>query len=178
MSTWPLKNKQEKIPQKNQGGAFWEDRGDRHHCGIDLYSEAGKEVFAIETGTVVETGLMTSPEFIHYWNNTYFIIIQNNDGNYWKYGEMEELFVKTGDMVSEGQKVGEVGMVLDSEKINENSPYYIQKLKGKNPSMLHLELFSHDPIVRNEKYLGGNWFSEKKPLQLLDPTEVLGKILK
>ncbi|MBN2281774.1 MAG: M23 family metallopeptidase [Candidatus Marinimicrobia bacterium] len=176
MPSWPLKNKQKEIPTNNHPGSFWEDRGDRHHCGIDLYSDVESDVFAIEPGIVIETGLMTSPEWIHYWNHTYFVIIKNDHGNYWKYGELKEIYVKSGENISEGQKIGKVGLVLDSEKINETSPAYIQKLKGKNPSMLHLELYSYEPISRHEKYLGGNWFSDEMPDQLLDPTEKLASI--
>jgi len=178
MPIWPLKEKQNKLPTENEAGSFWEDRGDRHHCGIDLYSEVSNDVFAIESGKVIEVGLTTSPELIHYWNSTYFVIIQNTTGNYWKYGEMNEVSVRVGDEVNEGQKVGTVGLVLNSDEINETSPKYIQKLKGKNPSMLHLELFSNNPIARHEKYLGGNWFDDEKPGQLLDPTKVLDEILK
>lgn len=176
MPTWPLKNRQPQLPSSTRAGSFWEDRQDRRHCGIDLYADQGADVMAIEPGEVVDTGIMTAPELIHYWNITHYIIVKNSDGTFWKYGEMEKIFVKTGDSIGEGQLIGRVGLVLNASRINENSPLYIQKLKDKNPSMLHLELFSDHPIGTHEKYLGGNWFDQERPKNLLDPTERLLKI--
>ena len=84
---------------------------------------------------------------------------------------------KKGDKIKAGQLIGKVGLVLNSKKINKTSPDYIQKLKNKNPSMLHLELYSNNPIKSHDNYLGGNWFGDKKPNNLLDPTEYLKSIL-
>ncbi len=176
MPTWPLKTRQSTLPTTNTPGSFWEDRKDRRHCGIDLYAEQGADVMAIESGKVIATGIMTAPEFIHYWNVTHYVIIKNQDGTFWKYGEMEEIFVKKGELITEGQLLGQVGLVLNSSKINEDSPLYIQKLKHKNPSMLHLELFSSNPIAEHKKYLGGNWFEKQRPKNLLDPAIKLQKI--
>ncbi len=177
MAVWPLESKTIKIPQKNEPGSFWENRGDRFHCGIDLYSKAGENIYAIEKGTVVEIGIMTSPQMLDYWNVTWYLIMKNENGSYWKYGEMGKINVKTGDSISQGERIGVVGLVLKSDQINENSPLYIQKLKYNNTSMLHLELFMDNPITKHEKYLGGNWFSSQKPDQLLDPTIVLKQLV-
>ncbi|MFP4548947.1 MAG: M23 family metallopeptidase [Fidelibacterota bacterium] len=176
MPRWPLKTRQSQLPTPKSAGSFWEDRKDRRHCGIDLYAEQGADVLAIEAGEVVDTGIMTAPEFIHYWNITHYVIVKNSDGTFWKYGEMEDIFVKKGEIISEGQLIGKVGLVLNTSKINESSPLYIQKLKHKNPSMLHLELFSDNPIGAHEKYLGGNWFEQARPKNLLDPADRLMKI--
>lgn len=177
MPVWPLKNKQKKLPEQNEAGVFWEDRGDRYHCGTDLYAPHGAEVFAIEKGRVVESDIMTSPEMIPYWNITYYVIVENEDGSFWKYGEMDKIFVKAGDIINEGELLGNVGLVLNSDKIDDTSPHYIQKLKYKNPSMLHLELFSDNPIRKDRNYLGGNWFNDQKPQHLLNPASILEKLL-
>ena len=166
-----------KIPQKREAGSFWEDRGDRFHCGIDLYAPENTEVHSIEEGIVTETGLMTSPEILPYWNPTYYVIIKNNSEIFCKYGELAECTVQKGEQIGSGQLIGYVGMVLNCAKIDESSPPYIRKLKNKNPSMLHFELWENKPITSHRNYLGGNWFSEEKPENLIDPTEYLASIM-
>lgn len=42
--------------------------------------------------------------------------------------------------------------------------------------MLHFELYKSPPAETND-YLGGNWFGEMKPQDLLDPTDYLRSIL-
>jgi hypothetical protein len=64
-------------------------------------------------------------------------------------------------------------MVLNSTKIDEFCPLYIQKLKDKNPDMLHFELWKNQPITTHRNYLGGNWFTEERPENLMNPTEYL-----
>lgn len=64
----------------------------------------------------METGLMTSPEILPYWNPTYYVIIENDQRIFCKYGELAGF---------------------------------------------------------NRDYLGGNWFSEEKPENLMDPTRLL-----
>jgi hypothetical protein len=159
------------IPVSGQG-SFWEDRGDRRHCGIDIYAKKGDEIYAITKGKVVAIEVMTHPDFNHYWNITYQIVIETED-LYIKYGEVAEPQIEVGDLVKEGQVVAHVGQVLDGDKIGENDPVYVQKLKyGKN-SMLHLECWKNDPITSHEKYLGGNWFEEEKPENLMNPEFLL-----
>lgn len=72
--------------------------------------------------------------------------------------------------------IGHVGSVLNSKKIDKNAPEYVQKLKDKNLSMLHFELWKEAPVVEDNNDLGGNWFGDKGPRKLLDPTEYLSSI--
>src|SRR5665647_264188 len=69
MKIWPLdtrnlekmelcKKESVKIPPKGEVGSFWEDRGDRYHCGVDLYAPENTEVFSVEKGVVAEIGLI------------------------------------------------------------------------------------------------------------------------
>jgi murein DD-endopeptidase MepM/ murein hydrolase activator NlpD len=169
--------KKVKVPQKREAGSFWENRGDRHHCGVDLYAPENTEVVSVEGGIVAETGLMTSPEILPYWNPTYYVIIEQGRGLFCKYGELSGFIVKKGDEIEPGQLIGHVGMVLNSSKIDESCPLYIRKLKNRNPSMLHFELWKNQPITTHRNYLGGNWFGEEKPENLIDPTGYLEQIL-
>lgn len=164
------------IPQKGEAGSFWENRGDRYHCGIDLYAPENTEVVSIEGGIVAETGLMTSPEILSYWNQTYYVIIEQRKGLFYKYGELAGFTVRKGDEIEPGSLIGHVGMVLNSEKIDDFCPLYIQKLKNKNPSMLHFEVWKNKPIVAHKSYLGGNWFAEEMPENLIDPTGYLERL--
>ena len=178
MKVWPLKNSILKnIPEKPSPGSFWEDRGDRYHCGIDLYAPEGSDVVAIEEGIVVDIGIATTPKKISYWNKTYYIIVKNISETFCKYAELSVITPKKGDNIKAGQLIGKIGLVLNFQKINKASPKYIQKLKNKNPSMLHLELYLNDPITSHENYLGGNWFGHKKPNNLVDPTTYMKSIL-
>ena len=50
---WPLPDARPALPSDGDPGSFWEDRGDRHHAGLDLYAPAGSAVVSIEDGIVV-----------------------------------------------------------------------------------------------------------------------------
>ena len=159
------------IPVSGQG-SFWEDRGDRRHCGIDIYAQKGDEIYAITDGEVIAVEVMTHPDLVHYWNITYQIVVKSDDF-YIKYGEIESPQVEVGDLVKEGQVVAKVGQVLDGDKIGENDPVYVQKLKHGKNAMLHLECWRKDPVTSHEKYLGGNWFEEQMPEDLMNPEFLL-----
>jgi murein DD-endopeptidase MepM/ murein hydrolase activator NlpD len=175
---WPLPQSVEKtIPETGQQGSFWENRGDRHHAGVDLYAPCNSEVVSIENGIVLQVKEFTSPEKIPYWNVTCSILIQNTRGIILRYAELKDAVIKPGDSVMAGQVIGHVGMVLNPLKIDSSSPMYIQKLKQANlPSMLHFEMHQTQP-EDGVNYLGGNFFTEIKPDGLLDPTEFLSTLL-
>jgi murein DD-endopeptidase MepM/ murein hydrolase activator NlpD len=176
MKTWPLKNTPlRRIPTRNMPGSFWENRGDRFHCGVDLYAPVGTEVVAIEDGIVESIGDATSPNILPYWNKTYYVIIKTKSNLFFKYAELGKVVVKKGEKVKSGQLIGYVGLVLNTNKIDKSSPKYIQNLK-KNPSMLHFEMYVNKPIESHKNYLGGNWFGSTKPRNLLDPTHYLTSI--
>jgi len=174
MKYWPVPNSySNNIPFKGSHGSFWENREDRFHCGIDIYAPVGSNVISVDDGIVLETGIFTTPKVVKYWNETKFILIKNQDGLICKYAELEDVLLKTKDIVKAGQLIGHLGTVLNVEKINFNSPKYIQKIKEKNTlSMLHFELYISKPDKSN-KYLGGNWFGTNKPKNLLNPDNYL-----
>ncbi len=176
MRYWPVPNSYSRnIPKNNAQGSFWEDREDRYHCGIDIYAPVGSEVKSIEDGTVLDIGIFTSSNKVSYWNKTKYVLIKNTDNIICKYAELGEVTVKIKESIKASQLIGYIGTVLNIEKITEESPLYIKKLKQNNvPSMLHLEIYNSKPR-QNKRYLGGNWFGTTKPKILLNPTYYLPK---
>lgn len=174
MKFWPVPDSYDKIlPHGGAPGSFWENRGDRNHCGIDIYAPGRSPVLAADAGRVIETGVFTSPAAVSYWNVTYYILIRHEDGLVAKYAELEEVFVREGEMPMAGAVIGLVGSVLNPDKITEHSPPYVQLLKGNgHSSMLHFELYEGLPSMP-VNYLGGNSFNSLKPLNILDPTSYI-----
>ena len=158
---WPLpEGRSQPVPSRGSPGSFWEDRKDRRHCGVDLYATPGSKVVSIEDGIVLEVGILTSPGIIPRWNETSYVLVENDSGSFAKFAELDEVEVRAGDRLSSGQMVGRVGSVLNPEKIGDDAPAYIKSLRELgNSSMLHFELYGSRPEV-SERYLGGNWFGE------------------
>ena len=161
---------QNSVPAIGLAGSFWENRGDRYHCGVDIYAKASSDVVSIGGGRVIGTEVFTSPEKVSYWNVTHDVLIETDNMLICRYAELGDVAVNIGDIVKSGELIGHVGLVLDISKITDSSPEYIRKLKEKgSPSMLHFELWEAQ-IVDSDNYLGGNWFLGEKPQNLLDPT--------
>ncbi len=175
MKHWPVPSSYSKIiPASGSPGSYWEHRGDRRHCGVDIYAPESSDVHSIESGTVIGAGRFTSPDRTSYWNETYYVLIRNESGLVCKYAELGHVKVKEGGHIKAGQLIGHVGLVLNGSKITPDSPEYIQKLK--HASMLHFELYRSNPIEANDAYSGGNWFSDTKPENLLDPGDYLSSL--
>lgn len=176
MPVWPVPNSFSKIlPSPGTAGSFWEDRKDRHHCGVDIYAALNSPVLATEGGRVIETGIFTSPALVPYWYVTHYIILQSDSGFVCKFAEISDIQVSEGDQVQAGEFIGRVAHVLNLKRIDETSPEYIKRLQKNNTSsMLHFELYRTWP-VHLSKYVGGNSFSQEKPSDLLDPTDYLTK---
>lgn len=174
MPAWPLPDFQGlRIPRNGEPGSFWENRGDRRHCGVDLYAPPGSRVAAIVAGRVIRTGVQTSPGAIAYWNRTCYVLVRGDDGTIIRYAELGGISVSEGDMVGEGQCIGTVGAVLDLSRIGAEAPAYIRRLGAAGASsMLHLEVYAALPEAAG-RYLGGNWFGTEQPPFLVDPTEML-----
>ncbi len=175
MTCWPVPESYSKeIPKAGGPGAFWEMRGDRRHCGVDLHAPPGSRVLAIHSGTVLETGVQTSPKEVPYWNTTYYILIRQKNGLIVRYAELGEIYVHPGDEIAECRQIGSVGQVLESRKIGPDAPLYIRELRDAGlTAMLHLEVRNQLPAGASE-YFGGNWFGDCKPPYLLDPAILFG----
>ncbi len=169
---WPVPGSRgTKVPLEGRG-SFWEDRGDRRHCGVDLYAPHGSDVYAVEDGRVLDTGIMTSPDVMPYWNITYYAFIRHGT-LVARYGELHDVTVAPGDETRGGDVIGHVGTVLNSRAVTDEAPAYIQQLSARDAvSMLHFELYRTVP-EENAAYLGGNWFGDYQPGSLVDPTEYL-----
>lgn len=140
---------------------------------MDLYAPAGTEVVSIEDGKVLSTGIFTSQDLVPYWNRTCQVTIAHVSGIFCRYAELRDLTVEAGAKVSGGVILGHVGEVLNLSLIGAGSPAYIRALKEQaRMSMLHLEVFTSIPGP-DPDYLGGNWFSPKKPAHLIDPARLL-----
>ena len=171
---WPLPSVGERrVPAHGPPGSFWEDRKDRRHCGVDIRATFGSEVVSIDDGLVSEVGTFTEADVVPYWNETFYVIVEEDGGQFVKFAELGEVEVRAGDRIRSGQKLGRVGSVLDPEKIDDGSPSYIRRLKDEGQiSMLHLEIYRSRPEP-SDQYRGGNWFGTGKPKGLIDPTSRL-----
>jgi murein DD-endopeptidase MepM/ murein hydrolase activator NlpD len=66
MKYWPVLNNYSKIIPTSGSGSFWEDRGDRHHYGVDIYAPDNSDVLSIEDGKIIDIGIFTSLDKIPY----------------------------------------------------------------------------------------------------------------
>jgi hypothetical protein len=122
---------------------------------------------------VISTGVFTSPDLVPYWNRTWQVTIAHSSGIFCRYAELGDLAVETGDSVVGGTAIGHVGEVLNLPLVGAGSPPYILALKEHSrASMLHIEVFTSVPGPAPE-YGGGNWFSPRRPANLLDPAPIL-----
>ncbi|MDD1666855.1 MAG: M23 family metallopeptidase, partial [Methanomicrobiales archaeon] len=170
---WPLPGIDRVLPGEGTAGSFWEDRGDRHHAGIDLYAPAGSPVVAIGEGTVSLVSVFTSPDFVPYWNRTCEVTIAHAPGILCRYAELGDVTVDRGTRVRGGDVIGHVGQVLNLPLVGPDAPPYIRSLKERGRgSMLHLEVYASVP-GQSTGYRGGNWFTREKPANLLDPALLL-----
>lgn len=155
------------LPINSHPGAFGCARKHNFHEGIDLYGEPGDWVYAIREGTVISNMTFTGPKEGHsWWLDTDALLVKDEDG-YYVYGELRST-LKAGDVVTPGQKIGELTPVLPPHKKRVDIP-------GHSVTMLHLERWSlaYDEV--------GGWSAwqtrESRPNYLLDPTPELIEIL-
>jgi len=178
MKIWPVPESESHDSNGTRSsGAFWENRGDRRHCGVDIYAPKGSRVLAVDDGEVLEVGIFTSSLRVPYWNTTYYVLFRHTTAPIGKYAELGKPCVAKGDRVRAGDVIGLVGSVLNPKRVSKNDPEYIQALIRENHhSMLHFECYRHVPTAPLSSYLGGNVFSHEMPDSLVDPTPFLNAI--
>lgn len=175
MKHYPLPKKYQ-FKEKQDSGKFLEQRKDRVHCGVDFYAPIKTPVFAVDDGIIIDTTEFTDPKQNVYWNKTFEIILYDELSYFYRYAELDTVLVKQNDTVIAGQTIGFVGQVLNPTKINQDHPEYIQRLVKENQlSMLHFEMYNCYPKC-SVNYRGGNWFAEKQPKGLLNPTPFLSDL--
>ena len=136
-------------------GKFGAIRRHDIHTGIDLYCNEGAAVYAIERCRVTQIIPFTGPAAESpWWNETWAIVVAGELG-YILYGEiLPNPFLKVGQQISEGYRLGWVEKVLKHDK-------------GRPMTMLHLELYDRDmePV----------WWdlNTPQPEGLLDPTKLI-----
>jgi len=170
---WPVPDSfEKKLPRPGMPGSFWEHRGDRYHCGVDIYAPVGSRVYAVEEGVVIAVGVFTSPEKVVYWNTTYFALIRDSrTGLIGRWSELGIVAIKPGEMVKAQQLIGQVGQVLNPAKISEDAPEYIRRLKQKGRlSMLHFELYAAAAVPDEIGASLSNAPLGVRPAHLLDPS--------
>jgi phosphopantothenoylcysteine decarboxylase len=148
------------IPLNQHPGAFAVPRKGYWHTGIDLYTDDGVEVRAVEAGTVVHIGQFTGPELGHTkWHKTWGVMVEGASGVV-NYGEIEPYStISVGTRLGRSSPIGRVKRVL----IEEARP----EIAAHSSSMLHLELYRGG--AREFK----DWPLDTKNEWFLDPTEYL-----
>ena len=151
---FPLDDWLEKeIPIAPHLGAFGAKRKHHWHEGIDLYTNPGAVVKAVEPGEVVSVGDFTGGEMSPWWNDTKYVMVEGSSGVI-LYGEIEPALI-IGSKINSGDIIGHVKTVL-------------KKDKGRQMTMLHFELYEHgirEPV---------EWLPNTlRPKGLLNPTELL-----
>lgn len=152
------------IPTGDHPGAFGTTRKHDIHTGVDLYTDPGAPVLAMESGTVVNIAPFTGPSVgMPWWKETKSVMVEGASGVI-NYGEVEPN-VKIGEKVKKGQLLANVLQVLPDEKLRNDIP-------GHSTSMLHIELYERGTT----KFIDSWCLNTDKPESLLDPTEKLLKI--
>ena len=173
---FPLK-KYRGIPINNHPGAFGFRRKRCHHSGVDLYTDEGADIFAVEAGKVVGIEHFTGPQDSTPWyENTEAILIEGKTGVVC-YGEMiprgynPTSFasamnrIAVGDWVKKGGYIGRVTPVIPVGRE--------QAYPGWSRSMLHLELYKHGTHECSHRW---HLDAEMHPY-LIDPTPFLREAL-
>lgn len=155
--TFPVQvNKDFKIPPEGDGHGFGGRRanGARKHAGIDLVVGTGQPVYAIKDGTVVN---VLSPKWCSYCPSNNAAVFIDHGEYVVNYGEVWPVYVKQGDAVKAGQKIGEVS----------------------GTTMLHFEMYPPGTTVNS------NWVFDQKTQSYfwnrtpaMNPTEFLKRLKK
>jgi murein DD-endopeptidase MepM/ murein hydrolase activator NlpD len=143
-------------------GAFGFVRKHHVHEGVDLYTEDGAEVSAVEDGIVVNIEPFTGPKagFPH-WLDTDAVLVEGESGVV-VYGEIApRAGLCIGQRVIAGELIGNVVPVLRNDK-------------GRPRIMLHMELHAAGTPKTYEWTLSADGDKMKtKPASLRDPTPYL-----
>jgi len=80
---------------------------DRNHKGLDIAAPSGTDIYASDSGTVIEAG----------WNDGgygYYVMIDHGNGYITLYAHASEVYAIKGQQVSQGDLIAAVGTTGDS----------------------------------------------------------------
>lgn len=137
------------IPTKGHPGAFLTNRKHHTHTGVDLYTEDGQQVHAVEDGKVVGKENFTgASQKTPWWEDTKCILIEGASGVIC-YGEITPAYgIEVGKQVKRGEYIARVKRVLPLHKARPD-------IDGHSTSMLHLEIYPHGKYTAFEE-MGDN----------------------
>lgn len=136
------------IPCPGHAGAFLTKRKHHVHTGVDLYTNDGQSVYAVEDGTVVGMEDFTGKsQQTPWWEDTKCILIEGATGVVC-YGEIKPYCFEIGHKVKRGDEIGYVKRVLPIHKLRRD-------IDGHSTSMLHMEIYPHGKYTAFEE-LGEN----------------------
>jgi hypothetical protein len=123
------------VPVAPHPGAFASERHGHFHTGLDLYTEDGHPVFAMEDGEVVSIENFTGPsDNSPWWEDTKCVMIRGASGVI-NYGEITpQPGLRVGQVIWMGNPIGQVKRVIRKGREH-------PEITGWSPSMLHLELY-------------------------------------
>lgn len=134
---YDTKPKANGIPEKGHQGAFLTKRKHHTHTGVDLYTEDGQAIHAVEDGVIVGVEDFTGKtQQSPWWEETKCLLVEGASGVVC-YGEMTPAYEMTvGRRVIRNQYIGRVKRVLPEHKKRPD-------IDGHSTSMLHVEIYKH-----------------------------------
>lgn len=95
----------QRIPQSGPL-SFGYPRSDTHtHQGVDIAAPAGTLLHAIAPGRVTHASAELEPGFSGYGGH----VVIESAGGHWLYGHLQSVAVQPGELVRQGQPIGQVG---------------------------------------------------------------------
>lgn len=178
MKSWPLPNSfNDTLPSEGDRGSYWEDRQIGHNCGVDIYCPPQSDVIAIESGIVLGISKFSERDNEHCFEDSYCCVIKAGTIIY-KYCFINEISLKLGQKINNGDRIGICDIVVNKNKINDTDPFYLREIAHTdNASFLHLELFK-SPIMEVRPYKFGNYMGDITPTSLINPLLFLSGITK
>lgn len=151
-------------------GYFWEERDEGFNAGVDIFANVGSEVFAIESGVIIDIDNFSNDDEKLGIKNSHFIVVRGIDKINYKYCQITvDSELKVGQKIESGDYLGTVAEVYVENLFSTETPVYVREHFAEDlKSKLHLELYKA-PFSEVRPYQLGNYFGEERPKSLLNP---------